>query len=215
MRPLPSEETTPPVMKIYRAMGGGPYQKVRRGRSGGTGSIAVKRARHPADAAFTHSERGQNDRKRHKGDRQPLGRSGQEIRRTARAKCPARAGADAEPAAFGPLHQHDGDQRGGHQGLDHGEEDEQGHERFSWPRAMDRPIALLARHVGAQGLRGKPAPPCRPSQHGCAQFSNGSLAARAMPMKLSAVRLAPPTNAPPTSGTAKIAAAFSGLTEPP
>ena len=73
-------------------------------------------------------------------------------------------------------------------------------------------VWTISRKVNMAELSGRGCGASRRSARGA---STGAAAASTIGRKSAALRLAPPTSAPSTSGTAKISAAFEALTEPP
>ncbi len=74
--------------------------------------------------------------------------------------------------------------------------------------AVKAPDATSDRSLGDRLER---SPRSQPSEAG----AQAAERAATIPPKSAALRLAPPTSAPSTFGTAKISAAFDGFTEPP
>jgi len=127
---------------------------------------------------------------------QRRGGAGEQIGRAAhRHHAAAGAATDAQATAFRTLQQDDRYQRQRDQGMHNEQESGQGCVREFQERSRS-----LAVHRRGSKIMGE---------------LDHQADAAAMASRLSALRLAPPTSAPPTSGSSIRLAALSGLTEPP
>ncbi|PAV69801.1 hypothetical protein WR25_08765 [Diploscapter pachys] len=127
MRPLPSDETTPPRHRavIGRRIGHrilrrcerlGRRSRRRRKRTGERGVDRLRLA--------VRRDEGERDRHADEHRREDRGHAGQEVRRAARRHQARRAAAHAEAAAFRLLHQDHRHERGGDDGMNDEEEGE-------------------------------------------------------------------------------------------